>query len=335
MARARCAAIVACSALCFPAAAAAHVGRTVPVATDFVARIGSVPHGIEARVIDGDQSLWLRVALPQTVLVLGFSGEPYLRFTPTGVQANERSPTWFLNRARPGTIVPHPSPHTVPLWKTVAHGRAYRWHEDRLHALAVAARTPGSQYAGTWTLPLRIDGRPAQIRGGLWHVDPPSLLWFWPAVVLLACLPAFLRLRRDRLTSALGTTLLLIAAAAVAVAGAGRLLYGRPDVSAAQEVELGLLAVVIAFVLRQLLRRRPAVGTGIVVGAGTLALGLSWIGTLLHGHVIAALPAAIERAAVVGCLGGGTSLLAATLFVPVAGGSGAGSEARTHGGSGA
>ncbi len=43
-----------------PGVASAHVGRTLPVATNFLARVtGSVP-GVQAKALDGDQTLWLR-----------------------------------------------------------------------------------------------------------------------------------------------------------------------------------------------------------------------------------------------------------------------------------
>jgi len=307
-------AVVALAALSYPGAAAAHAGAGSPAATDFVARVTSVPAGLTAKVIDGDQSLWLDVAPGLTVNVLGFSGEPYLRFTPSGVQANVSSPTWLLNRAQPGQPPPRVAPVGATRWQTVARGRSYTWHEDRLHALALTARQPGSELAGNWTLPLRIDGGPAQIRGSLWHVDPPSLLWLWPEIVAAASLPALLRLRRRRLQAAIATTLVAATLLALAVAATGRLLYGRPTVSTAQQVELGLTLAAIVLGLRLLLIRDWQMLISIVIGAIALAFGAAWIGILLHGHVIAFLPAPVQRLAVAGCLGGGATLLATTVL---------------------
>jgi hypothetical protein len=50
------------AALLFPATALAH-GRNVPVATSFQAKVDQVPTGasVEAKVVDGDRKLWLRV----------------------------------------------------------------------------------------------------------------------------------------------------------------------------------------------------------------------------------------------------------------------------------
>ncbi len=307
-------AAVMLAALCLPGGAAAHVGRTIPVATAYVARITSLPAGIRAKVIDGDQSLWLDVSSRSTVVVLGFSGEPYLRFTANGVQANRRSATWLLNRALPGQTVPYSSPTVTPLWATVSRGHAYRWHEDRLHGLALAARAPGSQFVGTWTVPLRIDGRPAQLRGSLRHVNPPSLLWLWPAIIVVAALPALLRLRRRRLNAMLATVLILVDVAAIAVAAAGYLLYGRPAVSLEQKVELMLTAAALALVLRLLFLRPWQTLAVSLTGAIGFLVGLAWFGTLQHGHVNAAMPATVERGAIVVMLGAGLALLAAVYY---------------------
>ena len=49
--------------------------------------------GIEARVLESDLRLQLRVAPARVVVVLGLLGEPFLRFSPRGVEANAASPT--------------------------------------------------------------------------------------------------------------------------------------------------------------------------------------------------------------------------------------------------
>ena len=43
-----------------PGVASAHVGRTLPVATNFLARITGSVSGVRTTVLDGDQTLWLR-----------------------------------------------------------------------------------------------------------------------------------------------------------------------------------------------------------------------------------------------------------------------------------
>jgi hypothetical protein len=62
-------AVVVAIAAALPSIASAHVGRTLPVATSFTARITGPVQGIRARVVDGDQTLWLQTAA--VVLVVG------------------------------------------------------------------------------------------------------------------------------------------------------------------------------------------------------------------------------------------------------------------------
>ncbi|HWF55925.1 MAG TPA: hypothetical protein VG223_14910 [Solirubrobacteraceae bacterium] len=70
--------------LLMPAAADAH-GSVDPAASSYLARITTVPTGVQAKAVDGDQRIWLSVATGTTVLVLDYSGTPYLRFTRAGV----------------------------------------------------------------------------------------------------------------------------------------------------------------------------------------------------------------------------------------------------------
>ena len=44
----------------FPAAASAH-GPVAPIASSYLARVSQAPVGLDAKVIDGDQRMWLRV----------------------------------------------------------------------------------------------------------------------------------------------------------------------------------------------------------------------------------------------------------------------------------
>ena len=91
-----------------PATAGAHI-RSGTLSTDFEARVSHfrpTAHGLAARVLDGDQRLELRVAPPRVVIVLGIEGEPFLRFSSTGVEANLASPTAATERViSPGEAV--------------------------------------------------------------------------------------------------------------------------------------------------------------------------------------------------------------------------------------
>ena len=228
----------ACLALAaLPGVADAH-GPVAPIATSYLARIGQLPAGAQAKVIDGDQRLWLRVSPTETVVVLDYRGAPYLRFSPSGVAVNRNSAMFYFNQT-PAEIPPSGlGPATPAKWSRASAGHEYSWHDGRLHALAAVAIAPGTAYVGRWSIPVRVNGAPGVIAGGLWHADDPSLVWFWPIVVLLACTLAARRVHRPELDLGLARGLSVAALVGIAVAGAGRELHGRPAVSVFQMVTL-------------------------------------------------------------------------------------------------
>jgi hypothetical protein len=79
--------VSALASLVAPAAAAAH-GPVNPAASRYLATVRQVPPGVEAKVVDGDQRMWLDVAPAQTVVVHDYRGAPYLRFSKRGVEVN-------------------------------------------------------------------------------------------------------------------------------------------------------------------------------------------------------------------------------------------------------
>ena len=154
-----------------------------------------------------------------TVDVLDYSGAPYLRFSPAGVQVNHNSPMYYLNQV-PAELVPSGlTSRTAPRWQQVSGGHSYEWHDGRLHALATIARAPGATFVGRWRVPVRLDGRAAAIAGVLDYSPNPSIVWFWPIVVALACALAGLRVRRAALDTRIARGLAVVALIATTVAG--------------------------------------------------------------------------------------------------------------------
>ncbi len=296
-------------AVLLPATASAHVGKTPPAATDYLARISYLPSGLQARIVDGDQAIWMRAKPSMTVIVTGFRGEPYLRFSRSGVVVNTRSATWFLNRVRPEVVPRGVTASTPPQWQQLTSGHSWTWTDGRLHTPALSAHPSGDAYLGQWVVPLVIDGRGTAIRGGLWQSAPASLLWFWPLLLLVVCVPALLKLREARLETQVGLGLAGIALVTSTIARLGRELYGRPTVSAWQLV-LVAVTCLVALALAVLYARpdwRP-VG-GILIGIAAAAQGLELVSTLRDGWVLAVLPAWLERTATGISLASGVALV--------------------------
>ena len=192
------------AALALPATAVAH-GPVDPAATSFLARITQTPAGVHGQVVDGDQRMWLRVDPSRTVVVLDYQGGPYLRFSRAGVQVNESSAMYYLNQvpALGWRDVPTPpadtGPQVAPHWHSISSDHTDSWHDGRLSDLAATVLAPGATDVGRWQIPLQVGGSRAAIIGGLYYAPSPSIVWFWPILVTLACVLAALRLRRPAL----------------------------------------------------------------------------------------------------------------------------------------
>jgi hypothetical protein len=292
-----------------PPAAQAH-GPIAPISSSYLAKPAQVPAGLHAKTVDGDQRMWLRVPAAQTVVVLDYRGAPYLRFSPTGVEVNHNSEMYYLNQSPVAETPPTTlTAGTPPDWHRVSGGHAYGWHDGRLHALATVALTPGSAFVGRWTIPVRINGATSAIAGGLYHADNPSIVWFWPIVVLLACVLAAWRIGSDGLDAKVTRGLAIVALASIAAGSAAKQLHGRPTVGAFALIELAVIVALVAWGLWRVLSGRAGFFMYFAIGFFAIAVGLELVPTLLHGFALTALPALLARGLSVVCLGTGIGLL--------------------------
>ena len=300
--------VMAVALLCAPSAADAH-GPINPSASSFLARPTEVPAGLQAKAVDGDLRLWLQVSPSLDVIVLDYRGAPYVRFSPTGVQVNQNSAMYYLNQT-PAEIPPTGlGPKTPPKWHGVSGGRAYEWHDGRLHALGTTVIAPGARYLGRWEVPVRIDGKAAAIAGGLYYKSDPPLVWFWPIVVVLACVFAGLRLRRPQLDWRIARTLAFVALVAFAVAAVGQGLHGRPSLTVFQLVVLAFELAFAVWGLRWLLLGRHGWFALFLIAGVAIYEGATLVEVLLRGFVLIALPALAARLAVATCLASGVGLV--------------------------
>jgi hypothetical protein len=297
------------SLVAVPAAAEAH-GPIAPIASTYLAKPAQVPAGLDAKTVDGDQRMWLRVPAAQTVVVLDYRGAPYLRFSPAGVEVNHNSEMYYLNQtpvaeSPPGNL----TARTAPDWHRVSGGHEYGWHDGRLHALATVALTPGSAFVGRWTIPVRINGSTTAIAGGLYHADNPSIVWFWPIVVLLACVLAAWRVRNAALDARVTRVLAIVALASIAAGSAATQLHGRPSVGAFAAIEFAVIIALVAWGLWRVLSGRAGFFMYFAIAFFAIAVGLELLPTLLHGFSLTALPAFSSRCLAVVCLATGIGLL--------------------------
>ena len=300
-----------------PSTASAHVGRVPPAATDFQARITAIPTGLAARILDGDQAIWMRAEPSLTVVVTGLRGEPYLRFSRAGVAVNTRSATWFLNRVYPQVVPRGLTPSSSPHWKQLTSSHSWTWHEGRLHTPALSAHRSGNTYLGRWVVPIVVGGRGAAIRGGLWQSAPASLLWFWPLLVVAACIPALMKLREARLEAQVGAVLASLALVSATVARLGRELYGRPTVSSWQLVLVAATCLIAVALAALYSRPNWRVLAGMMIGTVAAYQGLALLSTLRDGWVLAVIPAWLERSATAISLASGIALVVVSITLGI------------------
>ena len=283
--------------LLLPASAQAHTTSVVS-SLDFVARVvstGRDPSAVRARVDDGDRKLELRVARSHTVVVLGYAGEAFLRFSPAGVEVNDRSPTAVADKLGRDTSVPALTSNASPRWSQLTTSDRFAWHDHRLGP--VPGRSYGEGAVGTWAIPLVVDGRPDRIVGRLWHGRGPPL-WIWLALfgVALAAAVVLIRQRSDRAASA------ALASAGIAGAAAELLSIGLsfgpgvPSSTAWESVPASIVVVGAAVAVFVRLPQARGALAGLV-GLVAALVGLGDAGVLVHGYVISSLPAAVIRAA--------------------------------------
>jgi hypothetical protein len=155
--------------------ARAHPGSTL---TGYVSTVSAVvPNvlGVNALVLGGDDRLRISNYSGKTIVVLGYEGEPYLRFDSKGVWANTLSPAAHLNRfRRPRPLEPGVTDATAPpRWRRVARGVTYEWHDHRIHWTGhqpppgVQEHPDRIQRIFKWRVPGRANGARFAITGFL------------------------------------------------------------------------------------------------------------------------------------------------------------------------
>ena len=174
------------------------------------------------------------------------------------------------------------------------------WRDGRVQAL------PAGVNAGSWRVPLLVDGRRSELDGSLRRLPKP-VLWPWLATLGVSLAAVVLLLLRRPIEDAgrLAASLALVASAAsfvVAVAFSFDA-YASPGTWIASVDELFFLAIGVWFLLRGPERWRgfAAIGVGLLAAA----VGISKGAIFFHPIVLAVLPGTVTRLAVIIAVDGG------------------------------
>ncbi len=167
-------------------------------------------------MVDSDDRLQLRVDGDHVVVIDGYEGEPYLRFSPDGVERNRHSPATYLNDDRFGARPGDADRRAPPQWERVAAGGAYDWHDHRIHWMStsyppvVVADKSMAHRIFDWSVPGTLDGKPFAVQGRLDYAPLPGQRfprWLVIPLVALVLLAVALPLLRRRSTRRAGDRL--------------------------------------------------------------------------------------------------------------------------------
>jgi hypothetical protein len=166
--------------------------------------------GLRVQVLGYDNQFQLINQTGQTVVVLGYEGEPYARVLPDGtVQVNQRSPATYLNEERLGEVpVPRTAdPKAPPEWKTLDDTGRFVWHDHRMHWMSTS-RPPQVHDPKVkvkifdYRVPIEVGARRAALVGSLyWMGEPGGGLpggWLAPGGFVVASLVFMVLVRRRR-----------------------------------------------------------------------------------------------------------------------------------------
>jgi hypothetical protein len=152
--------------------------------------------GLRLKILYGDDQVWLHNRSGKTVVIDGYSGEPYLRFSPRGIYVNINSPAGYLNQDRYARVqVPRSaSVKARPTWEKLAGGDVWAWHDHRIHymnpiappQIRAAPRKP--HHVFDWRVPATENGKRFFIAGSLDYKPPPKKDFPYGLVISLATL---------------------------------------------------------------------------------------------------------------------------------------------------
>ena len=188
-------------AVCPPPAVADPAGPT-DYQTEVIA-IDPDGTGFTVEIIGGDAFVGLVVEPGVAVEVIGYRGEPYLRFRADGlVEENANAPSTYLNEDRFGetTIPDSVDRGAEPDWQLVATNGSYAWHDHRTHWMN-QQHPPGAAPGDIileGVVPLLVDGVEVDVIVQSTWMPPPSASGASAGAVLGILAVAAIGRRRDR-----------------------------------------------------------------------------------------------------------------------------------------
>jgi hypothetical protein len=252
--------------------------------SDYRTRVVSIDPpvaGLRIDIVGGDSFVQLTAPKGLTITVLGYEGEPYLRFLPDGtVEENTATTTTVLNRSRYGTSTAgtNASAQATPQWERVAGNGSYAWHDHRSHWMS-PSRPPGKHpgdVVAEGVIPLRVDGESVSVHLETAWLAAPSRVSVWVGALGGAALwgAALVLARRIEFATAITDAVVSLGALVVGVVAYTSVpaVTGRRFAEWALPAAAALLSVSAALVAR----RRAPLAAAFVTASSVQLLGWGW-----------------------------------------------------------
>ncbi|AHH94824.1 hypothetical protein [Kutzneria albida] len=287
-----------------------------------------LPPGVEVRVLENGQALWLRNPTRIDLVVLDTDGAQRYQVGPDGVAVNsalppEETPAGDISEDHSRQAADPAA--TAPQWQRQSTEPVVQWHNHFAHwgdaqLPAAAVSDPDHEHLiRAWQVGLEYDGRHYEIRGELrWIPGPSPVAWVFIALALAIGTWLLAFARRERLL-VLPTAVLVVSSAwhgAAMLAGRnaedGRTVLTHDYLPAIAAGLLGVVAVVLLATDRRNGRWFAALAA---IGSGAVALlrdsAVWWSSTS-----VVALPIDLDRVLVSVTAGVSIGLVAALLTTP-------------------
>jgi hypothetical protein len=174
--------LAALVAFLLASAAEAHFGTGKLGYRSTVKAVKPSIDGIQFKILNGDDQLLLDNRSGKTIVIEGYSGEPYIRFSPDGIYVNVNSPAGYLNQDRYGKseVPKSATPEAKPRWEKLAGSKIWAWHDHRIHYMSpdlppkIRKEPRKPHHVFSWKVSGRADGKPFAITGSLDYRPPPE-----------------------------------------------------------------------------------------------------------------------------------------------------------------
>lgn len=113
----------------------------------------------------GRPGLFVSYRGQQAATLMGEQGEPFLRFSPQGVEANRHSRTWarIAPAGAPGFV--DGDDQSKALWATISRSQSFGWIEPRAAYAGAVENRARRNVVKRWQIPVRIGDRKSLITG--------------------------------------------------------------------------------------------------------------------------------------------------------------------------